>query len=128
MKCKVATDLKYLKDSTKNISWSIVSGGDQEEIRYILKKRKIDFYFDGGIFGSPSTKEDIFKREFKKGTFQYPALYIGDSKYDHIASSKFYIDFIFLSVWTEFKNWEKYSSKRNIPTIKKLSNLLDMKN
>ncbi len=124
LNCLICPDLNLLKKSTKNIPWSVVSGGDQQEIRYIFKKRSIDYFFEGGIYGSPNTKEDIFKSCLQKGIFKTPAIYIGDSKYDYISASKFNIDFIFLSNWTEFRNWKEYTSIRNIYTINKIRDLI----
>ena len=45
------------------------------------------------------------KREFESGNF-FPALFIGDSKYDYVSASSMDIDFLFLSLWTEFHEWE----------------------
>tara|TARA_B100000212_G_scaffold271094_1_gene210520 strand:- start:1682 stop:2347 length:666 start_codon:yes stop_codon:yes gene_type:complete len=125
LNCLICSDLNFLKKSTKNIPWSVVSGGDEKEIRYIFKKRNIDYFFEGGIYGSPNTKEDIFKKCLEKGTFKNPALYIGDSKYDYISASKFNIDFVFLSIWTEFREWKEYTSLKNIFTINKISDLIN---
>lgn len=124
LNCNICSDLNLLKNFTKKISWSVVSGGDQKEIKFIFKKRNIDFYFEGGIYGSPSTKENIFKKGLEERTFKNPALYIGDSKYDYLSASKYNIDFVFLSIWTEFKNWKEYTSQREIPTINRLKDLL----
>jgi len=43
--CEVTSGLMELKNKTNNISWMVASGGDQEEIRYLFKKNKIDLLF-----------------------------------------------------------------------------------
>ena len=52
-----------------------------------------------------------------------PALFVGDSKYDYIASKNCGVDFLFLSQWTEFKDWEKFTKKNNIFVIKEFKEL-----
>jgi phosphoglycolate phosphatase-like HAD superfamily hydrolase len=81
--------------------------------------------FDGGIFDSPNTKEVIFERELKEGNIKTPALFLGDSKYDYLASQKVNgIDFIFLSNWTEVSDWESWSRDNKIVSEESLSSLL----
>ena len=123
LKCNFASDLNQLKQHFLDLKWSIVSGGDQDELRYIFKKRKLNYFFDGGIYGSPDDKETILKREFKNKNFLLPAIFIGDSKYDYIAAKNCGIDFIFLNKWTEFKNWEIFTKEKNISVITNLSEL-----
>ena len=112
--CEVAENLDKLKLSTKNINWLIVSGADQNQIKSILKFKKIESFFNSGIFGSPDTKFQIISREIKKNNIKYPVLYFGDSKLDYIVSKFFEIDFIFLSNWTEFKDWKKFFKNKKV--------------
>jgi len=57
----------------------VVSGTPQDEIRQIVKRRKIDKYF-AGVFGSPETKTDLINSILKSESY-YPqeAIFIGDS-------------------------------------------------
>ena len=112
--CEVAENLDKLKLNTKNINWLIVSGADQNQIKSILKFKKIESFFNSGIFGSPDTKFEIIAREIKKNNIKYPVLYFGDSKLDYIVSKFFKIDFIFLSEWTEFKDWKKFFKNKKV--------------
>jgi phosphoglycolate phosphatase-like HAD superfamily hydrolase len=119
LKCSVADFLDELKkDTTNTINWMMVSGSDEVELRYIIKQRKLDSMFNKGIFGSPDSKKQILKRELESQNLVLPALYLGDTAYDHQAASHCGIDFIFVSNWTEFIGWEKYCEENNILAIK----------
>lgn len=120
--CEIAPDLKAFREISRS-RWLIVSGGDQDELRKVFNERNIIDYFDGGVFGSPDAKEEILKREFEKGNAVKPALFIGDSKYDYIASLSAKIDFVFLNRWTEFSGWCGYCSKHSISVVSTLEEL-----
>lgn len=59
MACQVADGLEALRRSTPKARWLIVSGGDQTELREVFAARDLASHFDGGIFGSPDTKDEI---------------------------------------------------------------------
>ena len=123
-KCEINTDIINYKKISK-AKWFIVSGSDQKELREIFSKRKICEIFDGGIYGSPLNKEDIFYNLLQKNKInKSESLYIGDSEYDHISSAKFELDFIFLKKWSEFKNIDKYAFEKKINLIDDFKQLL----
>ncbi len=124
MSCELAKGLKSLREKTLKSKWLVVSGGDQNELREVFVKRDLTKFFDGGIFGSPESKEHILKREIRSDNIQYPAVYLGDSKYDYNAAKSFGIDFLFISGWSEVKEWSSFCEKNNIKTLTKISNLL----
>ena len=126
--CPISPYLEKLRRHCSSSKWAIVSGGDQNELNLLFKSRNLDSYFDAGIFGSPDDKKMILERELSSGNFSEPALFLGDSKYDHISACAFNIDFVFVSAWTEFKEWEKYTSSNNIQTIPTLDGLFQMLN
>ena len=103
--CEVEPGLEALREKTKASRWFVVSGGDQDELRYVFKKRGLDYLFDGGIFGSPDTKEQILERHIAAYTNQnlIDTVYLGDSQYDYEVAEKFGIDFIFVKGWSESK-------------------------
>jgi phosphoglycolate phosphatase-like HAD superfamily hydrolase len=70
LSCKVAPGLEALRQQTPNARWLIVSGGDQAELRDVFAQRGIAAWFDGGIFGSPDTKDEILSRELSSGNIQ----------------------------------------------------------
>lgn len=122
--CPIAERLEDLRLQTSNSNWCIVSGSDQTELRQIFSARKLDHLFDGGIFGSPDDKDSILARELARGSIRSPSLFLGDSRYDHMASSRAGLDFLFVSSWTDFENWEKYVSDYKLPTVCCLADLL----
>ena len=124
--CEVANDLKKLKEITCEIPWIIVSGGDQKELRDVFEYKNISKYFNGGIFGSPENKIDIIKREAKQGLINYPTLFIGDSKLDHIVAKTLNIDFLFVTNWTDFKEYNTYCKKNLIDMISTVGDLFEI--
>ncbi|EPN6726158.1 HAD family hydrolase [Pseudomonas sp. GD03817] len=127
LSCSVADGLQELRDKTPNTRWLIVSGGDQAELREIFAHRNLDTLFDGGIFGSPDIKEDILAREQGSGNITFPALFIGDSKYDYKAAREAKIDFIFMSDWSEVTNWKEWCMENEIYSLAKISSLNNLR-
>ena len=122
--CEVAQGLFELREYTKKADWMIVSGSLQDELRDYFKYKKLNNLFNLGIYGSPNTKEAIFKREIQNKNINFPALYIGDSEYDYKCALLSNIDFIFLYSWTEFSDWDNFCTKNNIEKFEKLANLI----
>ena len=125
LSCQVSPALQSLRQITSHVRWSVVSGGDQVELKKLFSERGLSSYFDAGIFGSPDNKESILKREFANGNFALPALFIGDSKYDFVSASSMNIDFLFLSDWTEFREWKAFIAKHRIRHCLNLSSLIE---
>lgn len=125
MSCAIAEGLAELRAATPNSRWLIVSGGDQTELRDIFEARGISGYFDGGIFGSPETKDSIISREMKAGSIKIPALFLGDSKLDHQVATRHHLDFIFLSGWTELPEWHEYVNQFSLKSASHLANILN---
>lgn len=123
MECAVADGLPELR-AASSANWMILSGGDQQEIRTLFAKRDLAKYFDGGLFGSPDNKDTVLAREKENGNLRFPALFIGDSKYDYEAATRAGLDFVFLSGWTEVADWQGYCAEHKIlvlPAIKEMS-------
>ena len=119
--CEIAEGLEQLKAQTPNSNWLIVSGGDQKELREVFAARDLAKYFEGGIFGSPDTKDKILARELEIGNITRPALFLGDSKYDYQAAKNAELDFVFISQWTEVKNWESFCAHNKLAVLTNLS-------
>ena len=122
--CEIAPGLQALRESTPNVRWMVVSGGDQIELGKIFRQRHIAEYFEAGIFGSPDDKDAIIARELATGNIATPALYLGDSKYDHVAATNGGLDFIFMSGWTDFDGWQEYCSTHGIKVLNSIDDLL----
>lgn len=99
--CEIASGISELREATKLKNWLIVSGGDEEELREIFSQRKLSHLFDGGIYGSPSNKDEILSREMSRGNIMQPALFFGDSQYDYEAAKRAGLDFCFVRNWSE---------------------------
>lgn len=112
--CDIAKGIHELRKNNPNTNWLIVSGGDQAELRHVFTERGLAEYFDGGIFGSPDTKDEILEREINNGNIQQPALFFGDSKYDYQAANGAGLDFVFLTGWTEVEGWGKWCDSKKI--------------
>ncbi|MCX8486442.1 MAG: HAD hydrolase-like protein [Crocinitomicaceae bacterium] len=112
--CEIAPGLAALRHETSNTKWLIVSGGDELELRDIFKKRGISEWFNGGIFGSPRTKEEILNTEINSGSLKFPAIFFGDSTYDYRAAKSANLDFVFVSGWSELENWTEWVSVNKI--------------
>lgn len=123
LNCEFNKDLYELKKKTPNTHWLIVSGGSQSELRALFEKRELANLFEGGIYGSPDSKEVIFERELTRENITLPALFIGDSKYDYFSSNKYGLDFIFLSQWTEVNDWRTFCQENGINTVEALKHL-----
>ena len=124
LRCEIAEGLRELRELTSNTNWLIVSGGDQIELNEIFSLRGLDTMFDGGIFGSPDTKELILAREYAKGNIGHKALFLGDSKYDYEAAKSGNLDFIFLYKWTEFVDYKYFFIDKPVITHKDIKSLL----
>jgi len=123
MDCEVAPGLQALRDATRHSKWMLLSGGDQRELRTIFARRNLADLFDAGIFGGPDTKDVVLAREKANGNLQLPALFIGDSKYDHQAATRAGLDFVFLSDWTEVADWKIYCAQNNIAVVPRLGSI-----
>lgn len=122
--CAMAPRLAELRQATPDARWMVISGGDQAELHALFVERGIADMFDAGIFGSPDNKDQILKRELGNGNLPHPALFLGDSRYDHEASMRAGLDFLFVSEWTEVKDWQEFCRVNNIKVIERLENLL----
>ena len=121
-KCEIAQGLFELRQKTKKVKWMVASWGDEKELNHLFKEKKIDQFFDEGIYGSPASKHEIIETQQKKHNF-LPALFLGDSLYDIQTAQKYNLDFIFVSGWTDLADWKKICNDAGIKTIKKISDL-----
>lgn len=124
MKSEVVAGLAELRQKTQATNWLIVSGGDQSELREVFSERGIAELFDGGIFGSPDNKDVILARELDSQNISHPALFLGDSKYDFYAAEKAELEFLFLSDWTEVKDWKAFQQEHGFPVLNSVQSLI----
>lgn len=124
MTCAIAEGLEELRTQTQDATWCIVSGGDQAELREIFAARGLDHFFDGGIFGAPDSKDVILARELGSETIRTPAIFFGDSRYDYEAAQRSGLDFIFVSGWTEVKDWKCFVDKNSLRSISFINEMM----
>lgn len=123
LKCNINKDIFDLSDNLVRHKKLVISGGNQEELRSIFKLNKIDAFFPDGVYGNPLSKVEIFSKLLKNGVIEKPAIYIGDSKYDWEVATKFGIDFLFYTPWTEFKLWKDFCTTKDINYFENFSEL-----
>ena len=123
--CEIFDGLQELKRNTQEANWAVVSGSDETELRQIFAKRKIAEFFNNGVYGSPKSKDCIFKTLLETGLIKLPAIYFGDSKYDYIAAKNANIQFVFLHKWTEMSEWEDFVTANQIPHFADLKDVND---
>lgn len=124
LQCDIAPGLETLRKATPHARWMLVSGADEQELRKVFAQRNIAEWFDAGIFGSPCSKVDILQRELGSGNLAHPALFFGDSRYDHQAATGAGLDFIFVSGWTDVEGWQTYCQEHHIQTVDHLVQVL----
>ncbi|MGN5580816.1 HAD family hydrolase [Stutzerimonas sp. Brlt_13] len=123
--CEVAEGLEAFRKHTDGTRWMVASGGDQAELQELFKARGLMDWFDGGIFGSPDTKEQILARELASGNIRQPALFLGDSKYDFQAATQAGLDFLFLYGWSEVVDWQAWVMEEEITALESLGVLVE---
>lgn len=124
--CEVAKGLVKLRELTLDKKWIVASGGDQQEVRFLFADKKIDHLFRDGIYGSPRSKHEIFEQELQDNSW-FPALFLGDSLYDIQTAKKYNIDFLFVSDWTDLKEWKEICKEYDVPVIKNIQALINAK-
>ena len=124
MRCAIAPGLEALRQGTPQARWMLVSGADQEELRSVFAARNIAHCFDGGIYGSPGSKDEILARESARGNISQPALFFGDSRYDHQAATRAGLDFLFVHGWTDVVGWQDYCQQHQLRTVASLAEVL----
>ncbi len=123
--CAEAAGLQELREATPGVRWAVVSGGAQTELREVFTHRGLAPLFDAGIHGSPDDKHTLLARLRKTGVLEGPAVYLGDSRYDHEAATRAGLDFVFISGWTEFDSWPEYCATHAVPAVRDLSAFLN---
>ena len=58
----------------------------------------------------------------------FPGLFVGDSRLDHQVATQFGLDFIFLSKWTDYQDWQQYCESNKILAVPAISDILKFGN
>lgn len=126
--CDIAAGLTDLRKATESATWLVASGGAQDELRDVFNARGLNTFFDGGIFGSPTPKDEIVREQFQNSNIQSPALFLGDSRYDHLVASKFELDFVFITQWSEFVDIDDYVDEHQLSSVATIYELIALSN
>jgi len=106
------------KLSFYNLSLFVLSGGDEEEVKTLLKNKNLINKFKA-VKGGPKIKE----KNLEELNLDGKTLYIGDSKIDYEVSYKYTIDFVFMYKYTQFFEWKNFFKDKDILIIKDFSTL-----
>ena len=104
-----------------NIDCYVISGGEQSEVRSVLKEKKISNFFKD-ILGSPTTKKKHLKRLRLDN-----ALYFGDAWSDFDAANNFHIDFVYISGASEWKDGVEFCTRNQIVSYKNFKSFKNLK-
>jgi phosphoglycolate phosphatase-like HAD superfamily hydrolase len=85
--------IAFVKEKYKEYKMHVVSGSDQNELRYLCQMLQLDQYFVS-INGSPTPKKQLVANLLKEFAYQFETVaFIGDSINDLEAASSNEIDF-----------------------------------
>jgi phosphoglycolate phosphatase-like HAD superfamily hydrolase len=119
---EINDDIFKMRDHYKNSAFFIASGNNYHEILYFLKKKSLLKLFNGGVYGSPIKKIDNIQTILNK-TKCSNVLFIGDTYDDFEISKVVGISFIFLSLWSNQNELQKF---KNIKNTNIASSLIDV--
>ncbi len=93
MKLLIHDSIAFVKENYQDYKMHVVSGSDQNELRYLCQQLQLDPYFIS-IHGSPTPKKQLVSDLLRE--FEYPpetVAFIGDSINDWEAASSNKVDF-----------------------------------
>ena len=125
IKAEISKGVFKIKQFFPNSKITVVSGSDQNELRWLFKEKRIDHLFNNGIFGSPKNKIEILEEIFSGFKGDEKSIFIGDSKYDFEVAKFFKIDFAFISEWSDLSDWPKFARINKIKTFKDILSFLE---
>lgn len=107
----------------------IVSGAAENEVITLTKNNKIDQYFDF-ILGSPKNKFENLTMLKDKGVLEGKGFFIGDAFTDFTSANQFQLPFVFMSAFTEWKDWKLEQDKffLHVSDLNELNNKLKNEN
>ncbi len=119
LNCDLINGVRDILESlySHKIDCFVISGGEQEEVRSVLSKRNLSYFFKG-IYGSPLSK----KNHLKKLNLDN-ALYFGDALADFNAAKDFNIDFIYINGASEWSNGMEFCRRNKVPVFQDFSEI-----
>ncbi|WP_318343171.1 HAD family hydrolase [Flagellimonas baculiformis] len=90
----IEDSMNFIKDNYERYNFHIVSGSDQNELRFLCDELDISVFFDS-IHGSPTPKKELVKHVLEtEGYTDDETCLIGDSKNDYDAAKANQIHFV----------------------------------
>lgn len=75
----IAEVVQFIRDNQENFNFHIVSGADEQELKYLCEQLNIAQYFKS-IHGSPTHKNELVKQVMKENSYlKTETILIGDS-------------------------------------------------
>lgn len=122
VRCEVLPGvLEFLTSLPAQAKKFVVSGGAQDEVRWVLEAKGLAKFFDG-IYGNPVDKLTLVKNLDLKDS-DYPGIFFGDARYDHEVAKANGLDFIFLSAVSDFDGWEEYVESHSLSAFEGFTSL-----
>ena len=114
---------EFIQTLSKKSKKYVVTGGSETEVRQIFKDRKIDKYFEA-IYGNPRDKYTIIE-DTGIQTNNSNSIFYGDSRLDYEVSQNFSMNFLFLTQYTEFRDWKRFFEGKEVKIYQNFSKALD---
>ena len=127
LKSDISDGIYEIRNFFPKSNFAIISGSDQTELRWVFRNLNLDYIFNLGIYGSPLNKKEIVSKIYSENKIKPNTIFFGDSLYDYEVAKYFDMDFVFISDWTELKEWREFTIKNKIETCKNLTEYLDKK-
>lgn len=112
--------LEMLHENQKVIH--VVSGGLETELIDVFSLKGFTRFFST-INGSPRDKKRILSDLKSANALVGKCLFFGDSRADHESAKYIGADFIFVSDYTEFRDWVQYTEVHQVPVIRSFDGL-----
>ena len=109
LQCELVNGVQEFLEYLSNNSYPcfVITGGDQDEVRYVFQERGLANYFCE-ILGSPTTKSRNMNKLKQEMKISENSLFLGDSKLDMQIAKEFEMEFLYISSKSEWKEGPHY--------------------
>lgn len=101
----------------------VVTGGNELEVIKILKHKGVFPYFQK-ILGNPNSKDTNMSTLNESNCFKGRGLYFGDAALDYQLATKYGLDFMFISGYSDWQLGLSFCNTNNLPTAKNFNQLI----
>ncbi|MHA2055408.1 MAG: HAD family hydrolase [Candidatus Hodarchaeales archaeon] len=115
---------EFLKKYSTRIKLFVASGTPEQELRFIVKERRLDSYFKG-VYGTPPTKSEIIERILAEESLNRDeVIFVGDSETDYLAATQTRIRFVAREAVSNNFNNDNNQGFEVVEDLEALDNLL----